>query len=332
MKAALAVRVAAAAAVGGIMLSAQDDFAAHLRTAEQLYGQGAYSRAEKILLRLSKEAQSFGPDDVRTALVLNNLGAVCHGLERYSEAERHYQRAIVILKRVPGPHDILLAKFKGNLAGLYCDTGQWAKAERLELGPLATRLQSLKPDHPDVLRLLVTVAAVDQAHRRYAESELRYRQALASWEKIAPQSIETMQTINNLGTLYRETGRNAEALACFERALAIAEQTPGSADPLFQIKSLVNVGTLRLILQGPAEAEMWYKRALAIAEPTLGPEHPLVGRILLHYAVVLQLTKRKADAKKCQRRAEAILQAAFREGPTRHTVDFSDLLKSSKRK
>jgi tetratricopeptide (TPR) repeat protein len=321
MKAGLAVRLCIAVAACGVGLAAQDDFAAHLRGAVQLHQKRDYASAEKLLLAALKEAESFGPEDRRTVVALNNLGSAYHHLDRYWEAERRYRRALDICKKVCGPDDTLLARISVNLASLYLDSRQYAKAEHLGLRSLTTR-PTLK--RPEVARLVGILGALAEAQGLHSEAEHYYKQALESWEKLGPESYDAMQTLSNLGAMYGRTGRDAEALDCCERALRIAEKTLSPGHPTRAVL-LSNVGALHYAVHGPSEAEAFFKRALATAETTLGPQHPLVGEILSSHAVVLEQTKRKAEAKEYQRRARAIMQAASREDVSRYTVDVRDL-------
>jgi eukaryotic-like serine/threonine-protein kinase len=137
-----------------------------------------------------------------------------------------------------------------------------------------------------------------------------------------------METLNNLGVLYGDSGRSAEALSCYERALTIAEETLSPEHPL-RATLLANAGTFHLIVHGPAYAEPFYVRALALAESTMGRSHALVGQIMLQYAAVLERTDRTAEAKKCRRRANTILEDASKGEPARHTVDLSELVRRS---
>ena len=56
------------------------DFVARLRAADHSIGKGEYADAKTILLAALKEAESFGSQDARTAVVLNNLGTVYEAL------------------------------------------------------------------------------------------------------------------------------------------------------------------------------------------------------------------------------------------------------------
>ncbi|SLM38841.1 nb-arc and tpr domain protein [Lasallia pustulata] len=53
-----------------------------------------------------------------------------------------------------------------------------------------------------------------------AEAEAMYRRALEGYEKAwGPEHTSTLNTINNLGSLYSSQGKMAEAEAMYRRAL-----------------------------------------------------------------------------------------------------------------
>jgi tetratricopeptide (TPR) repeat protein len=288
----------------------------------RLHRQGDFGKAEKLLLTALNETAHFAPQDSCRATVLSDLGAVYTELGRFQEAERCLKRANEIWRKALAPDHILLARSTNNLAALYVDARQYAKAEGTGIRALVTRLESSRPDDPDVATLFATLAVLDSAQRRYADAERCYKRALVIWEKFEPNSLETIQVLTGMGVLHRRTGSNAEALSCYERALLIAKTSLPLEHPMWAIL-LVNVGRLH----GPVEAESFYTRALAIAENALGTEHHLVGEILALYAKALRDMKRTAEAKKCEQRSKAILEAASREGISRYTVEIGDLLR-----
>jgi tetratricopeptide (TPR) repeat protein len=212
-----------------------------------------------------------------------------------------------------------------NLAALYIESGRYEKAERLGLRSLAAQ-RATQRNELDFARLLLLLGDLDEHRRGYEKAQEYDERALAIFEKSVPNGREILETLNNLCVLYRESGRNADALSRCERALRIAEGM-GNLEPSMQALLLANVGTLQFLVRGPAEAEPFYAKALAIAESWLGSEHPLLGCILFSYADLLERTNRKTQAKKCRRRAKAIMEAASTADSRKYTVDLSDLLR-----
>lgn len=328
MKADLAIRIVMVIAAGAAALAGDTDFAASLRAAEALQQQREFAGAEKLLRAVLKETETFGPEDPRRAVVLNNLGSLYHFMNLLSKAEACYRRAMEIEDRSFGNDESRPIRARLNLAALYVETGQADKAERLGLRALLERSPADSRTSPDVARLLAILGAIEQRKGRNAQAEKYLREALTIWDNLAPDSVQAMETLNNLGVLYGDSGRSAEALSCYERALTIAEKTLSPADPL-QATLLTNAGTFHFIVHGPAHAEPFYVRALALAERTMGRNHALVGQIMLQYAAVLERTDRTAEAKKCRRRANTIMEDASKGEPARYTVDLSELARRS---
>jgi tetratricopeptide (TPR) repeat protein len=78
--------------------------------------------------------------------------------------------------------------------------------------------------------------------------------------------------LDNLGTLYSDQGRLAEAEAIYERALQGYEKALGP-DHTSTLGTVVNLGTLYLRQSRLTEAEAMHERALQGYEKALGPDH-----------------------------------------------------------
>ena len=72
------------------------EWESYITAAQQAYQQADYAEAEKQLEAALKEAEAFGPDDVRLATSLNNLALLYKAQGRYAEAEPLYKRALAI--------------------------------------------------------------------------------------------------------------------------------------------------------------------------------------------------------------------------------------------
>lgn len=72
------------------------------------YQQGRYAEAEQMLVAALREAEGFGPQDLRVAIGCNNLAELYRAQGRYTEAERLYGRALTIFERTQGSSAALL--------------------------------------------------------------------------------------------------------------------------------------------------------------------------------------------------------------------------------
>jgi tetratricopeptide (TPR) repeat protein len=91
---------------------------------------------------------------------------------------------------------------------------------------------------------------------------------------LGPDHISTLSTIHNLGNLYQDQGRLAEAEQMYQRALAGFETALGPVHTS-TLSTVGNLGNLYADQGKLAETEQMYQRALAGFETALGPAHTL---------------------------------------------------------
>lgn len=324
MTIALQIRLAGIVSACILSIAGQDAQIGRLTTASNLYRQGEYAAAEKVLTETLREIAATGLETLESAVALNNFAAACHNLDKYLLAEQYYRRAIDVCERVCASDNPLRARFAANLAELYIETGQIAKAERLDMPSRLAQMEPLIRSDTDLARLTSLCGSLAAAQGKRSEAVRCFTRAL---EKFPPESADMIaQALNNLGKVYFQMGQYAESLPYFERALLLSEKSL-RADYRRTTILLLNIGNVRLILNGPESAEPFYARALSIAENAVGNDHPLVGGILGQYAVVLQRTGQDRLAKEYKRRAKRILQAVSASQPRRQTIDIADLSK-----
>ncbi|CAG8982040.1 hypothetical protein HYALB_00013901 [Hymenoscyphus albidus] len=100
-----------------------------------------------------------------------------------------------------------------------------------------------------------------------------YQRALQGKEKaLGPDHTSTLDTVNNLGTLYSNQGKLVEAEQMYQRALQGKEKALGP-DHTSTLDTVNNLGTLYSDQGKLVEAEQMYQRALQGKEKALGPDH-----------------------------------------------------------
>ncbi len=104
----------------------------YITAAQQAYQQADCAEAEKQSEAALKEAEAFGPDDVRLATSLNNLALLYKAQGRYAEAEPLYQRALAIDEKALGPEHPDVATSLENYADLLRKTGRVSEATKME--------------------------------------------------------------------------------------------------------------------------------------------------------------------------------------------------------
>ncbi|KAJ5344404.1 TPR repeat protein [Penicillium brevicompactum] len=115
----------------------------------------------------------------------------------------------------------------------------------------------------DLLRHQVLLLAAEQMYQR----------ALAGREKaLGADHTSTLQTVDDLGILYRAQGKLDQAEQMHQRALAGREKALG-VDHTSTLQTVHNLGFLYWNQGKLDQAEQMYQRALAGREKVLGPDH-----------------------------------------------------------
>ena len=154
--------------------------------------------------------------------------------------------------------------------------------------------------HADVLGAVLFVAG------KYAAALESYRHNLALVEaEYGPSHPKMARAIERVATTLDKLGKHDEALAMYDRALAIV----GSADTGVAALLASSSGTALMEAGRDAEAEVRLRRALAIHEKLQGPDHPEVGSSLVNLANVLDKLHRDDESLGLRERALKIFEA-----------------------
>jgi hypothetical protein len=109
-----------------------------------------------------------------------------------------------------------------------------------------------------------------------------------------------------------------EAIQIFEKAMPVRDPVTAMA------RAALSAG---FFLQGRIEeSEALLRDAVATIEAELGPEHPRLGALLINYSVVLKQLGKKQEARKAEKRAEALLAGIGSDPWAKNTVDFKSLV------
>ena len=151
---------------------------------------------------------------------------------------------------------------------------QYEQAEPLLRRALDIGEQSLGETHPDLARLLDSLALLYDRQGRYEQAEPLFERALSIREQLlGPGHSLTADLLTNLAILYTRQGKYAQAEPLFERALRAWEQTwgPGHPEVARPLSNLAECYTE----QGKYEqAEPLFLRAIHLWEEAFGSENP----------------------------------------------------------
>jgi tetratricopeptide (TPR) repeat protein len=128
---------------------------------------------------------------------------------------------------------------------------------------------------------------------------------------------------NNVGMLYRATGRQDKALEHARRALDIATSVDGMPP---SVVGLIHVNLALLEVQaGSADrAKKLFDRGMEIAEG-ISPDQPIMADILGTAAAYLRAAGRKSEAKRFAKRADVVRNGISQNTSIGKTVEYESL-------
>ncbi len=232
-----------------------DEWSKNIEAGETAYKAGENAEAEQDFNLALKEAESFGPNDVRLARTLNDLAVIYDEARKYDASEENYKRAIEIYVKSEKENAPALADAINNLANLYKDQKRYKYAE-----PLYKR-------------------AIDLYQEIYGANSNSQYLAMA---------------FNNLACLYLAENKDEEAIPLFKRAIDIGDQAlgPNNVHVMDMVGRLANaydaVGKC-------AEAKPWYSRHLQCTEKAFGITDNDPNRIAALKAISARMAKESAQ-------------------------------------
>src|SRR6266576_2549936 len=76
---------------------------------DKAYGRRQYVASENFLQAALRQAEKFGPDDLRVATTLNDLGLLYRAESKFKQAESLYRRSLAIREKKLGSSDAAVA-------------------------------------------------------------------------------------------------------------------------------------------------------------------------------------------------------------------------------
>ena len=299
--------------------STQQAWIEQLREADRLRNENRYDEAERAYIVARKQAETLGADELPMAITLNRIGYQHQMLGRLREAERSYAAALVIAERKSGPTSHNAVKLALDLSSACLELGQVSRAESLIRRFLRTDNELSSNDRAT---LLLDLASVLAAKRKFADAEARYQQALLFFEHDPSRESRerTIIILSNLSTIYMQMDRFAEGRPYSDRALALLGTMP-DLQPLIVLKTMANAAAVSVNTGKPTETDFLFQSAIAFCEKTFGRGHYLLGSIMSNYAEFLRKVGHRAEAKTASKKAKAILNSFGRENLVGLTVD-----------
>ena len=289
----------------------------------QLIARGDFTAALPVLEAARDSAEHTGRSDESKAAVLNDLGIVYSQLGHPRDAQRAYEKALVVWRNLGESDTENSAHTLGNLGIVYLKLNLLRKSE----GTLH-RAASLEEKFGDTLaatKVWINLALVYTAEGRFKEAETLLRRTIDVREKeLGPAHGDVALALNNLAVLLEQQARLAEAEPLLARALGIWEgQLPSNPPQLaagFHNFAIVQVRLGRL-----DQAEANLKHAIEIAAAALPAGHPDLASYRASYAHLLRQLGREEEARRLEAYARNARQQYAHENLTGLTIDAEKL-------
>ena len=184
-----------------------------------------YARATALVHRLS------GDECDQMANLLHNIGGLAHSRHQPADGIGAAREGLALRERLHGRDDVRVAADASALAALCEASGDYTEAHSLY-----SRALAIFDDLGDAYEGAMTrngLGSACQALDQHDHAERHYRAALAQLEaELGPDHPALAHVLNNLATLHRRRGEDAEARSLLARAHALLLRTLGPDHPV----------------------------------------------------------------------------------------------------
>lgn len=225
-----------------------------------------FGKAERLLRQAVDEARKIGPDEIRIARSMGDLGRLLSVRGRFKEAQQFLEEEFYIKDRNMSEDVGKLVLDMEELIRFYLTVGTPEKA---------------KPLTEDLLDF-VQGKFREQSDIEEKNAKLAYKEGtpLVGWAGTAAPAVqdpllEWAISCDKLGDLYRERKDYVMADRLYKQALDVKATILGKRH-LSLANSYDNIAGICLLKGEKKDAESYYKEALDITEGVLNPDDPQI--------------------------------------------------------
>jgi len=242
----------------------------------------------------------------------------------YEEGIELETRVLQMRAAVLGPTHPDVAVAFDNLAALYQDTGDYARAEQL-LDLAWQIVAKLPPEHPYSTRIRNNQASMYDDRGDYETAKRLYQIVVALRQKLADEKpldaalaevckrqsngpdecqnqLDLAISLNDLAAVHEHEGEYDQAETLFKTARAIAELLL-STDDQFVLRLVNNIAVVYDLKGDKAQAEKLFQHVLSVRRQSLGEKHPEVALTLNNLAAFYLRTGNLQRAEESLQRA-----------------------------
>jgi len=285
-----------------------------IQVANQWYRDHRWEDAEALLRRLlSRFEATHGPTSSEVGKTLDVLVSLLRRTGRRASEETHdlALRAIALKEELYGPDHLEIARSLVNLGIIYAGTRRYAESDSIFQRVRAIREAALPEGHGEIVYAIALQGTSREGAGDLPGAIALYEEAIGLAEARGDSASSDVNVARiNLGHVYAQMGRYAEAREIFDRLIALLRGSGSStlaAAMHDRAKIAQSTGDHRGALTR-------FQDALDLAEELHGPLAPVAGQIRNNMAKSLIYLERFSEARELLDRQIALLEP---NGPSR---------------
>jgi VWFA-related protein len=254
---------------------AQSSWEEKNQAGEKAFQEGHLADASRLFTGALKDAQQFGPNDVRLAPIYNNLALVFFVQNNFISSEALYEKSIAVMQGQAQENPLLLPVLD-NLTSLYIK--QWAFGKAIQTSWRACHIRE-KKFGPANLETAIGLNKLATLYLNYVRllpqspSDPTPPPEFAKDNPVGSNSGCELQNFNSAiegSVTLNDATKLVIAESLFDRVLEVQEKAYGN-DNTRLIDVLQNLGEVRHAQGKAVAAEQAYTRTIAIVEKSFGP-------------------------------------------------------------
>jgi VWFA-related protein len=290
-----------------VISAAQRSWEEKNRLGEKAFQEGRLADAERLFADALRDAQQFGPNNVRLGPIYNNLALVSFVQNNFIASEALYEKSIAVMEAKEQENSLLLPVLD-NLTSLYVK--QWAFGKAIQTSWHACHIREKKYGPAN----LETAAGLNKLGTLYLDN-LRLLPQSPSDTLPPPDSTKSNPATKSSGCELQnfnpsiehapaidDTTKLAIAESLFDQVLEVQEKAYGDENTRL-VDVLQNLGEVRHAQGKIGAAEDAYIRTIAIVEKSFGPDDLKLAMPLQQLAELKTEDGNYADAEKFYQRA-----------------------------
>ena len=263
---------------------------------------GSFDRAETLLRQAVAGAQAgFGPEHLRVAQALQDLGVVLGERGRYQDARHSLEGALAMRRRLQPGGDAETGVLLAELGRVYQDLRLDDRAEAVHREGLAIRRRLLGDRHRETAVSENNLASVLRLRGDLDAADALLRHSLGvSIETRGPRHPNAATTRHDLALIAHARGNHAGAEAELLTALEVQRETVGPRHPTVAL-TLNALGHVQAARGRHRQALATMRTAIDVAGASLGQTHQLVAIFTLNAGALHLALGERTDAEQLLR-------------------------------